>query len=59
MPNVLLEGMAEARSFVAFGVDGVEQLLANVYPSEARTLQMASPWGLGRFPGKSTSLIPG
>jgi glycosyltransferase involved in cell wall biosynthesis len=42
MPNVLLEAMAEARPFVAFDVDGVQQLLQGMAPPHLAQAQIAA-----------------
>ena len=52
MPNVLLEAMAIGRPFLAFAVDGVQQLLAEDYPSELASAQTAAPGNWSEFIGK-------
>ncbi len=45
MPNVLLEAMSRSRPFVAFAVDGVQQLIhpQDGYPSDLAAAQIAQP----------------
>lgn len=58
MPNVLLEAMAASKPFVAFRVDGVDQLVSpkDGYPSELARLQFAERRNWSEFIGRVQNL---